>query len=339
MAIKLKPLKDQVMVITGASSGIGLATARAAAAKGAKIVLVSRNEEALTKIEQEIKAKGGEAIHVTADVGNKEQVQWIVDTAMYHLGRIDTWVNDAGVSIYGRLEEVSDEDNRRLFDTNFWGVVYGSLAAVRCMKSTGGAIINVGSEVSDVVVPLQGMYSTSKHAVKGFTDALRIELKEDKAPISVTLIKPAGIDSPYPQHARNYTDKELTLPAPVYAPEEVAYAILQAATHPYRDIMVGGGAKVMSALNKRVPGLMDWISARFMTSQQVKQEPARHKQGSLHQAGEDGHVHGNHEGYVMKKSLYTRAKLNPAVTGTLVMAAGAVAYTIMNHNARSKATK
>jgi short-subunit dehydrogenase len=196
MAIKLKPLKEQVIIITGASSGIGLATARAAAAKGAKVVLVSRNEEALAQIEQEIKAAGGEAIHVRADVGIKEQVQWIADTAMYHFGRIDTWVNDAGVSIYGRLEEVSEEDNRRLFDTNFWGVVNGSLAAVKCMRNTGGAIINIGSELSDLSIPLQGMYSASKHAVKGFTDALRIELEEDKAPISVTLIKPAAGSHP-----------------------------------------------------------------------------------------------------------------------------------------------
>jgi short-subunit dehydrogenase len=297
-------------------------------------VLVSRNEEALNQIEQEIKAAGGEAIHVRADVGIKEQVQWIADTAMYHFGRIDTWVNDAGVSIYGRLEEVSEEDSRRLFDTNFWGVVNGSLAAVQCLKHSGGAIINIGSELSDLSVPLQGMYAASKHAVKGFTDALRIELEEGKVPVSVTLIKPAGIDSPYPQHARNYTDQELTLPAPVYAPEEVAYAILQAATHPYRDIMVGGGAKVMSALNKRVPGLLDWVSARFMSGQQVKKEPARHKQGSLHQAGEDGRVRGNHEGYVMKTSLYTRARLHPAITGTLVVAAGAAAYTLMNQGSK-----
>ena len=139
MAIKLKPLKDQVIVITGASSGIGLATARAAAAKGAKVVLTSRNEEALATIEQEIKAAGGEAVHVRADVGIKEEVQWIAEAALDRFGRIDTWVNDAGVSIYGRLEEVSDEDSRRLFDTNFWGVVYGSLIAAKYLKKQRGS--------------------------------------------------------------------------------------------------------------------------------------------------------------------------------------------------------
>ncbi len=322
------------MVITGASSGIGLATARAAAKKGATVILVARNREALLDIEQQIRAEGGKAFHCVADVGRKEEVQWIVDVALTECSGFDTWVNDAGVSIYGRLEEVTDEDNRRLFDTNFWGVVYGSLAAAQHLRTKGGAIINVGSEVSDVAVPLQGMYSASKHAVKGFTDALRIELMEDEAPVSVTLIKPAGIDTPYPLHAKNYTDKALTLPQPVYTPEEVANAILEAAVHPYRDIMIGGGAKVMSALNKRLPGLMDWISSRIMSKQQVEDEAPLNTAGSLHQPSQDGEVRGNHKGYVMKTSLYTRAKTNPVATSALAVAAGAAVIALINSNAK-----
>ncbi len=111
------------------------------------------------------------------------------------------------MSIYGRLDEVSEEDSRRLFDTNFWGVVNGSLVALPHLLKQGGALINVGSEVSDAVVPLQGMYSASKHAVKGFTDALRVEIEEvDKAPVSITLIQPTAVNTPYPQHAKNYMD-------------------------------------------------------------------------------------------------------------------------------------
>src|SRR4029079_11582679 len=106
-----------------------------------------------------------------------------------------------------------DEDNRRLFDTNFWGVVYGSLAALPHLKTNGGALLNVGSEVSEAVVPLQGMYSASKHAVKGFTDALRVEIEEiDGAPVSITLIQPTAVDTPFPQHARNYMANEPKLP-------------------------------------------------------------------------------------------------------------------------------
>jgi len=330
MAISLKPLNEQVIVITGASSGIGLATAQAAAKKGAKLILAARNGEALEQIERQIRNEGGQVFHVVADVGRKEEVQWIADSAINHFGGFDTWVNDAGVSIYGRLNEVSDEDNRRLFDTNYWGIVYGSLIAAEHLKTKGGAIINLGSELSDMSIPLQGMYSASKHAVKGFTDALRIELMEDKALVSVTLIKPAGIDTPYPQHAKNYTDKALTLPPPVYKPEEVANAILHAAVHPHRDIMVGGGGKVMSALNKRYPSLMDWVSSKIMTKQQMEEKPAQHRDGSLHQPTEDGQVRGNHKGYVMKTSLYTRSVMRPMVTGAIVVAAGAVVAAYLN---------
>src|SRR5581483_10918741 len=131
--------------------------------------------------------------------------------------------------LYGRLDEVSEEDSRRLFDINFWGVVNGSLAALPHLKTQGGALINLGSEVSDAYVPLLGMYTATKHAVKGFTDSLRVEIEEvDKAPISITLIQPTAVDTPFPQHARNYMDREPKLPSPKIAPEDVANAILDA---------------------------------------------------------------------------------------------------------------
>jgi short-subunit dehydrogenase len=330
MAVSLKPLHDQVVVITGASSGIGLATARAAAKKGANLVLASRSDQALSDIVQEINRDGLQAVHVVADVGNREDVQLIADAAMYHFGGFDTWINNAGVSIYGRLHEVSDEDNRKLFDTNFWGVVYGSLIAAEHLKRRGGAIINIGSVLSDIAIPIQGMYSASKHAVKGFTDSLRIELEEESHPISVTLIKPSGIDTPYTQHAKNYTDKEPTLPVPVYNPEEVAYAVLHAAEHPQRDIIVGGGGKAMSTTNKYAPGLMDWVSEKLMVGQQLKDRPAQHRKSGLHEATSGGSVRGNYEGYVVNKSFYTRSILSPLLTGAIVVAASALMLALLN---------
>ena len=121
MSVKLKPLHRQIIVITGASSGIGLVTACQAAKDGAQVVLVSRNEEALQQVVREITEQGGEAIHIVADVASREDLQRVADETVARFGRFDTWVNNAGVSIWGRLEEVSDEDHRRLFDTNFWG--------------------------------------------------------------------------------------------------------------------------------------------------------------------------------------------------------------------------
>ena len=292
MAVDLKPLDQQVIVITGASSGIGLATALAAAKEGAKLVLAARAGQTLDEICQRIKAGGGQAIYVVADVGDRQQVQRIAEAAISKFGRIDTWVNDAGVSIYGRLDEVSEEDNRRLFDTNFWGVVYGSLAALPHLKQKGGALINVGSEVSDAVVPLQGMYSASKHAVKGFTDALRVEIEEiDEAPVSITLIQPTAVDTPYPQHARNYMDQEPKLPTPQIDPEKVAEAILKAAVKPQRDVKVGTTAHLNTLTAKLAPSLGDKMSAKQADRQQ-RNEPPRHPDGTLYRPGESGQTHG-----------------------------------------------
>lgn len=328
MKPNFKPLDQQVMVITGASSGIGLATARAAAKEGAKLVLAARNDEALADVVGEITNAGGEAIHVVADVGQRSDVERIAQEAIARFGTIDTWVNNAGVSIYGRLTEVSDEDHHRLFQTDFWGVVYGSLVAVRHLRQNGGALINLGSVLSDTSAPLQGMYSAAKHAVKGFTDALRMELLEEDLPISVTLIKPTSIDTPYPQHARNYTAQEPSLPPPVYRPEEVAKAILFAATHAKRDIMVGSGARAMSAMGQAAPGLMDRLAAKTMSRAQFRKEAAREPSGALHEPGVGGHVRGDYPGHVMRTSYYTRASMHPMLTGALLGAAGAAAVAL-----------
>ncbi len=223
-----------------------MATARLADEAGARLVLAAQGHEVLEELEQQFNSYGGEAVHVVADVGRREDVERIAEKAIMRFGGFDTWVNNAGVSIWGRLDQSSEEENRRLLDTNFWGVVNGSLTAATHLRHRGGAIINLGSVASDVALPLQGMYSASKHAVKGFTDGLRLELEEEGAPISVTLIKPTSIDTPLTEHARNFTDREPRLPPPVYPPEEVARAILHAAQHPVRNVPVGGASRFMA---------------------------------------------------------------------------------------------
>jgi len=332
MAVKLKPLSEQVIVITGASSGIGLATAKMAAEQGAKIVLVSRNHDALAQAEQEIRGAGGQAVHIVADVADKAELQRAADAAIEQFGGFDTWVNDAGLSIWGRLEEVTDEDHRRLFETNFWGMVNGSMIAVNHLKERGGTIINLGSVASDVAFPLQGMYCASKHAVKGYTDALRIELEEEGAPINVTLIKPAAIDTPFPQHARNYMDREPKLPPPVYEPKEVATAILHAATHWKRDIYVGGGGRMMSAFNKHTPRAMDKVNEKFIFRQQKRDESPRNPSGALYSAGQDGRIRGDHPGMVRGTSLVTRASLHPVLTSTVLAVAGLAVAAFVNRD-------
>ena len=233
--VQLKPLAEQVIVITGASSGIGLATAQAAAAKGAAVVLAARNKKALDVAANAFKEAGGRALAVQTDVSDRTQVQALADAAVAEFGGFDTWVNNAGVGIYGRLDVITEDEQKRLFDVNYWGTVHGSLVAAAHLRERGGALINLGSILSDVSVPMQGPYCASKAAVRGFTDALRIELAQAGAPVSVSLIKPGAIATPFPHHARNYMEREPTLPPPIYATEDAAAVILQAwRTRPVR---------------------------------------------------------------------------------------------------------
>ena len=310
MPISLKPLSEQTIVITGASSGIGLATAKMAVAHGARVVLASRNGEVLAAVVKELNAVGGKAIYVVADVGNRAQVQAIADAAIEHFGGFDTWVNNAGLGIVGRIEDGKEEDFRRLFDTNFWGVVNGSLVALPTLKQRGGALINLGSVASDVAFPIQGMYSTTKHAIKGFTDALRIELSYEKAPVSVTLIKPAAINTDFAHHAHNDADREPMLPPPLYAPKEVAFGILHAAAHPKRDIYIGGAGRLFSFVNRVAPALMDQLS-KTLIPQSFRDESPRRPEGALHETGRDGQVDSDHPGMVRQTSFYTRLSVLP----------------------------
>ena len=276
MTVTLKPLQEQVIVLTGASSGIGLATARAAAERGARLVLVARNEAALEELAGEIRAKGGEAVAVVADVAKPDDLRRVAETAIDRFGGFDTWINDAAVAIYGTIEQVPIADQRQLFEVNYWGVVEGSLIAARHLKERGGAIINVGSVLSNRALILQGPYSASKHAVKAFTDALRMELEHQGAPVSVTLIKPSSIDTPYVEHARSYLDSPgVTVPPPAYDPHLVAKAILHASEHPTRDLVVGFGGWAFALMERFAPRLTDLFMEAAGSAMQTSDNPGR----------------------------------------------------------------
>ncbi len=328
MNVRLKNVGEQVMVITGASSGIGLATARMAARQGTRLVLAARSADDLAQLVAELSAQGCHAVSVEADVAEEADVRRIADVARERFGGFDTWVNNAGVSVYGKCVDVPVADMRRLFETNVWGVIHGSRVACEHLVRHGGALINIGSEVSDKAVPLQGAYSASKHAVKGWTDALRMELEQDGAPVSVTLVKPGPIDTPYTQHARNYLEDEPTHAPPVYSPDSVAEAILYAAQTPVRDLFVGGGARMVAAMAGWAPRLTDRVVGRMVSSGTHSGRP-RTSGDALYTRGGGLRERGDYEGLV-RRSLYTTAATHPMAAGAVALGATLLLGTLLS---------
>lgn len=328
MGTTLKPLSEQIVVITGATSGIGLTTARRFAKEGARLVIAARSEDDLEEVAAELRSQGAEVETVVADVGVREQVRHVAETAIERFGGFDTWVNNAGVGAYALLEEISDEDHKRLFQTNYWGVVYGSLEAVKHLEQRGGALITVGSIASEMPSPVLSAYAASKHAVKGFTDSLRLELMHQKKPISVTLIKPSGIDTPFGDHARNYLDVASRVPPPVYSPELVADAIVHAAATPTRMVTVGGAGLLMTAMSYVLPHLSDRLfSAAFFKMARDDSKPNRGAD-TLHEGGDGGRMRGEAT-FVRKTSIATAAQTHPWLAMALVAAAGGCAYLLL----------
>lgn len=323
---RLKPLAEQIVVITGASSGIGLATARRAAEAGARVVLVARNKQSLDETVEQIKLRGGRAAAFDVDIAEQDAAERIGAFCAERFGPFDTWINDAAVAMYGKVEETTMEEHRRIFDVGYFGLVAASLYAARELKGRGGALINLGSVLSERAMIYQGVYSAMKHAVRGFTDTLRMELEAEDAPVSVTLIKPNGIDTPYPEHARNKLGEPARIPPIVYDPELVARAILFAAENRKRELTVGGGGYLVSKLGNLAPGVTDKVMELIGYSSQVTDTPPRRGAAdNLFKPRRDGDVHSNREMYVRKQSFALEAQMRPWAAAAIL---GGVAATL-----------
>jgi short-subunit dehydrogenase len=331
MRIHLKPVEDQVIVITGASSGIGLATARMFAERGAKgLVLVSRNAEALQRLAGELDGGRTKAMAVPADTGLRDDIERVARAAIETFGGFDTWVNDAAVAIYGDMREIPIEDQRRLFEVNYWGVVNGSLVAAEHLRRRGGAIINLGSVLSERAMIFQTQYSASKHAVKGFTEGLRMELEAAGAPISVTLVKPSSIDTPYPDHARNFLGETPTLPPPIYDPHLVAKAIVFAAEHPKRDLTVGFGGFVIDAVGAMAPRLTDKVMEFVGYSSQTSgRSERRGMRDNLYRSRRDEEEYSAVPREPRQTSLFLAAQMHPLATAAILAGIGAAVATLL----------
>jgi short-subunit dehydrogenase len=325
MKPRLKPLSEQVIVIVGASSGIGLVTAKHAARQGARVVLAARNENDLDEAVRAIRADAGRAVYQVCDVAVEEQVRAVGERAITDFGGLDTWINCAAVSIYGTWLDVPLADARRQFDVNYWGVVHGTLTAVRHMASRGGAVVNVASALADRAIPLQGNYCATKFAMKAFTDSLRMELEADGVPVSLTLVKPGSMDTPLFQKARTFLGVEPQPIPPVYSPDVAAHAILEAAQKPMRDVIAGGMGAVVSLGERLSPRLTDKYMERTTFESQKTEliapadRPTNLYEPMVHDGGERGHFQGR----VRKWSAYTGAVLHPKAAAAIALSAGA----------------
>ncbi len=276
-------LKGAVAVITGASSGIGRATALAFAARGTSVVVAARRESALRTLVAEIERTGGKALAVATDVTDEKAVQRLAQRAGQQFGKIDIWVNNAGVILYGPFTETPLEDYRRVMETNFFGCVNGSRAALTVFQKQGnGTLINLSSMVTRLPQPYASAYVASKHAVHALGKCLRQELLLAKAKdIHVVNVLPAAIDTPLFQHGGNYTGRKPQPPPPVYDVDVVAGAILKAATNPKRDIYAGRAGMLVNLQSKFAPGMVEKSAATLVDKGGFEDTPAEPTSGNL----------------------------------------------------------
>ena len=338
----LKPLNEQAIVVTGATSGVGLAVARRAARAGACVFLIARGESDLRALTEELQATGARAAWAVADVADHDALAEAADKCVRLFGGFDTWVNNAGVSIYGPIRDTTLEDQRRLFETNYWGVVNGSLVAANHLRDRdgGGAIVNVGSILSDAPMPIQGVYSASKHAVKGFTNALRMELMREQAPITLSLVKPGAIDTPWSRHARNLTGQAVHNPQPVYATHVVADTILYCASHPIREITVGGGGRLIASFYAALPGLAEPLFARFAPSLMRDRSSAYQPyDDGLYDPTDDGLDEEVYYPMVRQFSALAEVRKHPGIAGGVIAVLAGIGLAALLLNQRTGPTR
>jgi NAD(P)-dependent dehydrogenase (short-subunit alcohol dehydrogenase family) len=252
----------EIVVITGASGGIGRATCRLFARKGAAVALLARSDDGLEAARKEIEEMGGRALVVHCDVADPEQVERAAQRVEQELGPIDTWVNNAMVTVISPAVEMAPEEYQRVTDVTYLGSVYGTLAALKYMRARNrGTIIQVGSALAYRGIPLQSAYCAAKFAIRGFLDSLRVELMREKSRIHVTMVQLSAFNTPQFSWARHRLDNRPQPLPPIFQPEEAARAIVWSATHRRRELYVGFPSFKTIVANKLMPGIADRIAS------------------------------------------------------------------------------
>ncbi len=291
-------LRKMTVVITGASSGIGRATAHAFAERGARVVLAARNYEALQATRRECEQRGGSALVVPTDVTREDEVRELAQRTTREFGHFDAWINNAAVTLFGRIEEVPMSDFARVIETNVLGYAYGARFAIRHFRERGrGVLVNVSSAVGYKGQPYTSAYAASKFAIRGLGESLRMELLDAKH-IHVCTSIPGSIDTPLFEHAANHTGRAIKPLEPVYAPEQVAYDIVGLAQKPRRELVTGATAQALPFIDKLAPALVgERAMARTVERDHLDNRAAPPTDGNLFEARRngDGRVHGGWE--------------------------------------------
>ena len=327
MNITLKPIGVQVVVVFGASSGIGRLTALQFAARGAKLCLAARSEEGLKSLVEEIEQKGGEAFYVKADAADFEQVKNIAEKCVERYGRLDTWIHSAAVFLFATVEETTPEEYERVMKVNLLGQIHGAKAALPYMKQHGGALIHVSSVEAWRTAPYQSAYGASKHALNGFLQVLRVELAHERIPVSVTQILPAAINTPIYEKGRNKMPFKMRPVPPVYHPQIVVDAIAYAAENPVRDLIAGAAGLGVVYTERISPHLADFFAETIgFTGQNAgaKDSPEQYRDNLFEPVSGFDTVEGNFSAEQFKSDPYTFFKTNPKVKNSMLFGLGAL---------------
>lgn len=328
--------RREVVVVTGASAGVGRATVREFARRGAQIGLVARGRDGLEAARREVEAAGGKAIVLPTDVADAAQVEAAAETVERELGPIDVWINNAMVSVFSPVKEMTSEDFRRVTEVTYLGAVQGTMSALkRMLPRDRGMILQVGSALSYRSIPLQSAYCAAKHALRGFTNSLRSELIHDRSGVRLTMVQLPAVNTPQFDWTKSRLSKKAKPVPPIFQPEVAAEAIYWAAHQERREVWVGSPAVKAIIGNKIVPGLLDrYLACTAYTGQQTDEPEDRDKPNDLYEplAGDHG-AHGPFDDRASNFSVQFWANKN---RGILAVAAGVFALSCALATARKR---
>ena len=332
-----KPLSQQVVVIGGASYGLGRAMARAAADRGARVVVGARNQEALDAAVREIEAAGAQGLAVRGDVAKREDVEQLVARAVERFGRIDTYIANGMVTVYSEAHRLTDDELRRVFDVNFFGGVYGYWAALPQLRTTQGTFVQIASALSYRGIPLQAAYCSSKAALRTFFESARTEQEKERSGVDICVVLPGAINTPQFDRARQKMGLQPQPIPPIYQPEPFAEAAIRCCERPIRELPLGWGAQKLLWGQKISPRAGDLVLLRNGWKGQHTQElkPSDSPDNLFETLPGDPGAHGRFDDRSRESTVWTWARTHGAKPGLLGLAAAGAAMVLGTIGART----